>query len=170
MKDRTVFFGFPGKAVPLLRRASAAALRHFKKGRGAEANPVRNLPRRRAVNGNTSLKSPGKTVGVSDGVNAVMVSNAEIRKLNRRYRGVDRVTDVISFRLVKAPLLGEIYIARERSKSQAKDAGNTWNEELAYLLIHGILHLFDYTDYKPGERGKMFAVQDRLFKLIRKKK
>lgn len=93
----------------------------------------------------------------------VMVSDKTIKKLNRRFRGVKRITDVISFRFSKKPLTGDIYISKGRSRKQAAACGNTWKEELCYLVLHGMLHLFDYTDYKPLERRKMFAVQDRLF-------
>jgi probable rRNA maturation factor len=99
-------------------------------------------------------------------INLIMVSDGDIRKLNKKYRRVDRVTDVISFRLAEKPLSGDIYISRGRSAKQAKEAGNTWTEELCYLALHGTLHLFDYTDYTPRERKKMFSVQDRLFKKV----
>ncbi len=103
-----------------------------------------------------------KTAGCE--INVVMVADAEIKKLNRRYRSVNRITDVISFRLSEKPLRGDIYISRNRSKNQAKGVGNTWEAELCYLVLHGALHLLDYTDYKPLERRRMFTVQDRLFK------
>jgi probable rRNA maturation factor len=97
-----------------------------------------------------------------------MIPDARIKKINRKYRNVDRITDVISFRLSKKPLCGDIYIASGRSKKQAKRMRSSWESELCYLVIHGILHLFDYSDYKPKERSKMFAVQDRLFKRVLK--
>lgn len=96
-------------------------------------------------------------------INFIMVPDAGIRKLNKRYRKVDRITDVISFRLSKAPLAGDIYISCGRSARQAKEAGNSWEAELCYLALHGTLHLFDYTDYTPAEKKKMFTVQDKLF-------
>ena len=112
----------------------------------------------------TALRAVGKAGSCE--ISVVMVPDAGIKKLNREYRRMNRVTDVISFRLSKDPLCGDIYISSGRSKKQAKDAGNSWEAELCYLVIHGILHLFDYTDYKPSQRKKMFAVQDRLFKMI----
>lgn len=110
----------------------------------------------------TVLKAKQKTNSVQ--ISITMISDAEIKKLNRKYRNVNRITDVISFRLSKTPLWGDIYISNHRSKKQAKRVGNTWQEELCYLVMHGTLHLFDYTDYTPKERKKMFAIQDRLFK------
>jgi probable rRNA maturation factor len=101
-------------------------------------------------------------------INYILVSDAEIRALNKKYRNVDRVTDVISFRLSKKPLCGDIYISRGRSKEQALEMKHSWRSELCYLVLHGTLHLFDYTDYTPREKNKMFAVQDRLFKQVLK--
>ena len=98
-----------------------------------------------------------------------MVSDPAIKKLNRRFRKVNRITDVISFRFSKRPLAGDIYISKGRSQKQAAACGNTWNEELCYLVLHGMLHLFDHTDYTPLERGKMFAVQDKIFGRLLKK-
>lgn len=105
-------------------------------------------------------------------VNCILVSDAAIKALNRRYRKVNRVTDVISF-LVDArvekgacALSGDIYIARGRSRKQAAACGHPWERELAYLVMHGTLHLLGYTDYSPREKKKMFAVQDALWKQL----
>jgi probable rRNA maturation factor len=110
------------------------------------------------------LRAKNKVLGSE--INLVMVSDREIRRLNRAFRRVDRVTDVISFRLSKKPLSGDIYISRGRSARQAKEVGNSWEEELCYLALHGTLHLFDYTDYTPAEKKKMFAVQDMFFNKV----
>jgi len=102
-------------------------------------------------------------------INLVLVDNRKICAINRRYRGVRKVTDIISFNLgAQKPgeITGDIYIARERSRRQAAEQGHSWQDELNYLAIHGVLHVFGYTDYTPGERVKMFSVQDRLWKCL----
>lgn len=73
---------------------------------------------------------------------------------------------MISFKFGSAPLSGDIYIASGRSKRQAKDAGHGWESEIAYLVIHGILHLLGYTDYTPKERLTMFRKQDKIFQCL----
>lgn len=105
-------------------------------------------------------------------INCILISNAAIKALNRRYRKVNRVTDVISF-LVDSrvergacALAGDIYIARGRSQKQAAACGHAWERELAYLVMHGTLHLLGYTDYTPQEKKKMFAVQDALWEQL----
>ena len=99
-------------------------------------------------------------------INFIMVDDAEIKKLNIKYRKVRRITDVISFLVVPEKLAGDIYISSGRSKRNAKKYGNSWENELAYLVIHGVLHLLGYTDYDVFNKTKMFAKQDKIFKCL----
>jgi probable rRNA maturation factor len=100
---------------------------------------------------------------VSGEVNIILISDQEIKKLNRKYRKVNRITDVISFRFSPDPVTGDIYISEGRSKKQAKAQGHGWEKELTYLTVHGILHLFNYTDYTPKARATMFRKQDAIW-------
>jgi probable rRNA maturation factor len=95
-----------------------------------------------------------------------MISDAEIKKLNIKYRKVRRITDVISFLVSKDFFIGDVYVSKGRSKKNAALYGNSWDAELAYLIIHGILHLCGYTDYDPENKTKMFAKQDKIFKCL----
>ncbi|MDR1941490.1 MAG: rRNA maturation RNase YbeY [Endomicrobium sp.] len=99
-------------------------------------------------------------------INFIMVSDAEIKKLNSKYRKVRRITDVISFLVSKEFFSGDIYIAQTRSRKNALKYGNSWDNELAYLVIHAVLHLCGYTDYDPENKAKMFAKQDKIFKCL----
>jgi len=99
-------------------------------------------------------------------INFIMVSDAEIKKLNIKYRKVRRITDVISFLVVPEAMAGDIYISEGRSEKQAGKYANTWLQELAYLVIHGVLHLCGYTDYEPENKTEMFARQDKIFKCL----
>jgi len=94
-----------------------------------------------------------------------LTGHARIQMLNRRFRGVDRTTDVISFRSNARPALaGDIAINVAQAAVQAKKVGNTLARELRLLWIHGILHLLDYTDYQPAPRRKMFRRQTQLLR------
>jgi len=86
--------------------------------------------------------------------------------LNAKYRKVRRITDVISFFVVPEFFMGDIYISKNRSQKQAKEYANTWQQELAYLAIHGMLHFCGYTDYDVANKTKMFAKQDKIFKCL----
>jgi len=75
-----------------------------------------------------------------------IVSGPEIKKLNNKYRGKDRPTDVLSFNLdEKLPngdfMLGEVIVNKDQAKRQAKDYENSYKEEIAELVEHGVLHL-----------------------------
>jgi probable rRNA maturation factor len=99
-------------------------------------------------------------------INFVMVRDEEIKRLNKKYRKSRRITDVLSFLVVPEFFIGDIYISENRSKKQAKKYGNIWQHELAYLLIHGVLHICGYTDYDAFSRVKMFSKQDRIFQRL----
>ena len=86
--------------------------------------------------------------------------------MNRKYRKVNRITDVISFLVDKNIFMGDIYISDLRPKKNAKKFGFSYEQEICYLVIHSILHLEGYTDYTPENKKKMFAKQDKFFKCI----
>jgi probable rRNA maturation factor len=79
-----------------------------------------------------------------------LVRDAEIRRLNRAYRGKDRPTDVLSFSLREgefadvARALGDVVISLESARRQGRENGVTLGEEVTRLLVHGILHLVGY--------------------------
>ncbi|MBD3316747.1 MAG: rRNA maturation RNase YbeY [Chitinivibrionales bacterium] len=77
-------------------------------------------------------------------VNVVLCSNYKIRKLNREYRGIDRVTDVLTFEFHDPDLLGEIYISLQRAAVQARKYGFSYAEEVERLFVHGFFHLLGY--------------------------
>lgn len=82
------------------------------------------------------------------------MKDATIQALNRRYRGEDKPTDVLSFPLADALqpfLLGEVIISIETAARQAEQRGRPLREELQVLLIHGILHLLGY-DHEVSRR------------------
>jgi probable rRNA maturation factor len=185
MKPEVLFHNFPVHYVPLLKKAAQAVLKANAGKRDEDRCSMLNA----GSWGKSSLRVSGCAVSPSFvqreetrqtlnflnvkllriEINFILIPDAEIRALNKKYRNVDRVTDVISFRLSKNPLSGDIYIARGRSKKQAAEMKHSWKLELCYLVLHGALHLFDYTDYTPRERKKMFAVQDKLFKQVQDK-
>ncbi len=119
--------------------------------------------------------SKGKTE-----ISLAIVGNGRMRKLNKMYRGKNRVTDVLSFgnksvlpylakafprlkrgqeiEFVEPPngrkRLGEIILCYPQAKKQAKRLGHPLKEELAILLIHGILHLLGYEHEGEGPKAK----------------
>lgn len=101
------------------------------------------------------------------------VSNKEIQELNRNYRQKDMPTDVISFALQESvegevdiigediPLaLGDIVISVDMAKEQAEDYDHSYERELAFLAIHGFLHLLGYDHMTKEDETVMFAKQE----------
>lgn len=94
-----------------------------------------------------------------------ITGHKRIQSLNRRFRGVDRTTDVISFRNAAPPALeGDIAINVHQAALQAKKMRHPLKREMRLLLIHGILHLLGYTDYEPLPRRRMFKRQNAILR------
>jgi probable rRNA maturation factor len=76
----------------------------------------------------------------------IVTDDEEIRELNRRYRGIDKPTDVLSFPLAPAPgaPLGSVVISADRAREVAQRLGHTPEDEFLLLFIHGLLHLLGY--------------------------
>lgn len=106
-------------------------------------------------------------IGVEVGV--TVVSSDEIRSLNNEYRGIDRVTDVLSFPQYDdieelaadivdpetEALLGDVVICYDRAAEQAEEYGTGLTRELVYLFCHSILHLLGYDHMEDDERRIM---------------
>ena len=135
--NRISSFGFSALQIPIVQKAALRALTFERKSHAA--------------------------------VNLILISDIQIKKLNMKFRKVGRITDVISF-LYEMPadqgIVGDIYIAAERSKKQARHFRHSWDKELAYLTIHGILHLCGYTDYEAAAKKIMFERQDKIFQCL----
>jgi len=92
----------------------------------------------------------------------VFVDDAEIGKLNAKYRGRDEPTDVLAFPMSgegdatpQREILGDVVVSAERALSYAKEHGLTVEDELSLYSIHGILHLLGYDDTTGADAGKM---------------
>lgn len=101
--------------------------------------------------------------------NIIFVDSKTIHEINKTYRNVDRVTDVISFALednktieLDHRLLGDIYICIERAEEQAKEYGHSLMRELSFLTIHGLLHLLGYDHMEKDEEEIMFKKQEDI--------
>lgn len=98
------------------------------------------------------------------GLTVVFLDPTQARQLNRKYRNKDYATDVLSFNSDVPGELGELVLCPQVLRRQAKEHGLSFRAELAYMLIHGVLHLqgLDHEKSK-AEAAKMFKIQDQLF-------
>jgi len=101
------------------------------------------------------FSSPPEEVGI------IIVSDRLIKKINRQFLKKNCPTDVISFKLSRK--YGEVIISAETAFRNSCKYGNTIENEIIYLIIHGYLHLKNYRDYSFSQREKMLTVQDALF-------
>ncbi len=95
-------------------------------------------------------------------IGITLTDDRELRELNRRWRRIDRATDVISFAYdedepdaTALPVTGDLVISMDRVAAQAKRYRVTPGAELARLVIHGALHLAGHDHVRPGERTLM---------------
>ena len=98
-------------------------------------------------------------------LSVTLVDDAEIKRLNREYRGRDRPTDVIAFSLgsPEEPL-GDVYVGADQARRQAEALGVALSEELVRLAIHGTLHVLghDHPDGDDRFASPMYVLQEQL--------
>ena len=119
-------------------------------------------------------------------VELILTDPENIRTMNREHRNIDRETDVLSFPMVDYPspasfdfleteegddcfnpdsgelMLGDIVISVARARAQAEEYGHTPERELAFLAVHGALHLLGYDHMKPEDEREMFRRQTEI--------
>ena len=106
-------------------------------------------------------------------VSLTFTDNAGIREVNRKYREIDRETDVLSFPMTDEGedftvdpetgcfMLGDIVISLEKALTQAEEYGHSFKREVAFLTVHSMLHLLGYDHERSEEEEReMFGKQD----------
>ena len=88
------------------------------------------------------------------------VSDKRIRELNRQFRGIDKATDVLSFPAEEEANLGDVAVSVETAAAQARENGLTLDQEIAQLILHGLLHLSGY-DHET-DNGQMNRLELKL--------
>ena len=115
------------------------------------------------------------------------VSFRRIKRINAETRGIDKVTDVLSFPMLdgvrgkkiykkdfpfdydpdkKAIFLGSIVICMDKVKAQAKEFGHSEERETYYLLVHALLHLFGYDHIEENDKAEMRALEEKIMKKL----
>ena len=124
-----------------------------------------------------AAETVGKIYGVENSeVSITLTDDKNIHELNKKYRGIDRPTDVLSFafRESNEPIilnsesetLGDIIISVERAKIQAEDFGHSFLREIIFLEVHGFLHLLGYDHIDDDDRIEMETEQKFIMKKI----
>ena len=117
----------------------------------------------------------------------VFVSAEEIQELNRSTRGIDKVTDVLSYPTLDGirgkvvspkdyPLeldddgnlfIGSIAVCEQRAKEQAEEYGHSLTREITYLICHGLLHLLGYDHEIDSDKTQMRALEEEIMNTIK---
>jgi probable rRNA maturation factor len=112
-----------------------------------------------------------RAVRLRDTVNVLVTNSAELRSLNRRFRGADKATDVLSFpaappRVSAKRMVGDVAISADIARDNAKRLGHSLADEVKILVLHGILHLagFDH-EHDRGEMARKESQLRRQFRL-----
>lgn len=110
-------------------------------------------------------------------VSILLTDNATIRSLNSQYRGKNMSTDVLSFALnegdepsiIDGPpenLLGDIIISLEKAAEQAEEYGHSQEREVAFLTLHGLLHLLGYDHETEDDKAEMRREEEYVLSLL----
>ena len=101
----------------------------------------------------------------------LLTTEERIRTMNREFRGIDRVTDVLTFPAFDSETgpepdgyTGDIAICVQRAYDQAEEYGHSPEREFAFLTVHGCLHLLGYDHMEPEEEEIMIARQKEILK------
>lgn len=110
-------------------------------------------------------------------IEVILTDNQYIRECNKKYRGIDKETDVLSFpmfersdfpiKVGKFPeILGNIVVSIPKIKDQAFEYGNTFERELSYMIIHSFYHLMGYDHEKEDDKKEMRGKEENIIKKL----
>ena len=99
----------------------------------------------------------------------IFIDDDKMHEMNKKYRGIDNTTDVLSFALndnkrIDTPIntLGDIFVSIPKMSSQALSYCHSEKRELSFLVIHGLLHLLGYDHMKEEDEKIMFGLQNEI--------
>ncbi len=95
-------------------------------------------------------------------INIVFVSNEAIQELNKNYRNKDYTTDVLTFPNGENSQLGDVIISIEKCEEQSKEYNHSFDRELGFLFVHGVLHTLGYDHQTKEQEEVMTSLQERV--------
>jgi probable rRNA maturation factor len=99
-------------------------------------------------------------------VNIIFISNQDMIALNKQYRKLNKTTDVLTFPsdFEAFETMGDIFINIIKVKEQAESFGHSEAREVAFLAVHGYLHILGYDHHKEDDEKKMILAQETILK------
>lgn len=119
-------------------------------------------------------------------ITVTLTNSKNIEKINKKYRNIDKETDVLSFPMYEKreieekiaqkdfeyeDILGDIVISVEKVEEQAKEYGHSFERELSYMTVHGFYHLMGYDHIEEEDKKKMRPKEEKILntlKIVRK--
>ncbi|MFK5884087.1 MAG: rRNA maturation RNase YbeY [Candidatus Izemoplasma sp.] len=98
----------------------------------------------------------------NDSINVILVDNNAIKDYNKNYRNIDKATDVLTFPDGTFGNLGDVIISMDKVKEQATEYEHSFNRELAFLAVHGLLHTIGYDHQTDDEDKEMTDIQNHI--------
>lgn len=110
-------------------------------------------------------------------VNVVLTDSKNIQSINKKHRGIDRPTDVLSFPMFKKgeldnlkikneDILGDMVISIEKVKQQGEEYGHTFKRELAYMVVHSFYHLLGYDHMTKNDKKEMRQKEEDILQKL----
>lgn len=123
---------------------------------------------------------------IDNEVSVIFIDNEEIREINKKNRGIDKITDVLSFPMLNYPenkvfkdvyinykfdesdlydeklVIGDVALSLEKSKQQSEEFGHSFIRECAYLTVHSILHLLGYDHMEETQKNIMRKREEEI--------
>lgn len=98
------------------------------------------------------------------GINVILLNSEDMIKLNKKYRGIDSDTDVLSFSYndEKMTTIGDIFVSHKKIIEQSTRYGHSVHRELAFLVVHGFLHILGYDHDSKENEVKMLSKQNEI--------
>ena len=115
-------------------------------------------------------------------ITITLTTPENIRKINKKYRNIDKETDVLSFPMFQKDeldekikskdflyedVLGDIVISIDKVERQAKEYGHSFERELSYMVVHGFYHLMGYDHIKEEDKIVMRKKEDKILEILK---
>lgn len=114
-------------------------------------------------------------------VTVTLTNSENIKKINKKYRNIDRETDVLSFPMfekeeiknkikqsdfIYEDMLGDLVICIKRVQAQAEEYGHSFDRELSYMIVHGFYHLMGYDHIQEVDKEKMRTKEEKILNML----
>lgn len=110
----------------------------------------------------TTVAANQLSLGTDTTMTVILCDDPYIQSLNQLYRNKDVPTDVLTFPDGTMHHLGDVFVSLETCERQRQELGHSFERELGFLVVHGLLHTLGYDHHTPEDEAIMFPLQDKI--------